>query len=271
MRYTVCMISLCILMANSPLASAEAINHPDAVTYMNQLWSRSLELLNEKGDPLTRQARFRDLLRANFDTASVARFVLGRYWRDATEQEQREFLNLFEGYVCSVFAVRLSHFGGDAVKMRGSRVDANGIVVSADVRSADSASPLKVDLRLAPDSGTYKITDIIVEGISLMVTERAEFTSFLDRNGGPPGRCPRRDAREDCERSALMVRHPLLRRRPHNLRRSRAAAVAGYFAWLTLRLRFGGALTGSEEIGRAREDPTGATQSRWADCCTPVS
>ena len=57
-----------------------------------------------------------------------------------------------------------------------------------------------------------------------------------------------------------MVRHPLLRRRPHNLRRSRAAAVAGYFAWLTLRLRFGGALTGSEEIGRAREDPTGATQ-----------
>ena len=187
MRYTACMISLCILIANSSLAAAEAINHPDAVTYMNQLWSRSLELLNEKGDPLTRQAQFRDLLRANFDTASVARFVLGRYWQDANEQERREFLNLFENYVSVVFAIRLSHFGGDAVKMRGSRVDASGIVVSADVLSADSAPPLKVDLRLAPNSGTYKITDIIVEGVSLMVTERAEFTSFIDRNGGRLG------------------------------------------------------------------------------------
>ena len=43
---------------------------------------------------------------------------------------------------------------------------------------------MKIDWRLVTDNGTYKITDIIVEGISMMVTQRSEFASVVQRNGG---------------------------------------------------------------------------------------
>ena len=43
---------------------------------------------------------------------------------------------------------------------------------------------MKLDWRLVADNGTYKITDIIVEGISMMTTQRSEFASVVQRNGG---------------------------------------------------------------------------------------
>jgi phospholipid transport system substrate-binding protein len=43
---------------------------------------------------------------------------------------------------------------------------------------------MKLDWRLVAENGTYKISDVIVEGISMMVTQRSEFASVVQRNGG---------------------------------------------------------------------------------------
>ncbi|TMJ66267.1 MAG: ABC transporter substrate-binding protein [Alphaproteobacteria bacterium] len=56
--------------------------------------------------------------------------------------------------------------------------------MSTDVITPGAASPMKLDWRLVADNGTYKITDIIVEGISMMTTQRSEFASVVQRNGG---------------------------------------------------------------------------------------
>ena len=121
-------------------------------------------------------------------TTSIARglhdFVLGRYWRNASEEEQKEFVKLFEGYVVYVYTARLSNFGGQAFKVRGSRSDGDGVIVSTEIISPGNTSPLRIDWRLVRDNGTYKINDVIVEGISMMVTQRSEFASVVQRHGG---------------------------------------------------------------------------------------
>ncbi len=43
---------------------------------------------------------------------------------------------------------------------------------------------MKIDWRLVSENGTYKISDVIVEGISMMTTQRSEFASVVQRNGG---------------------------------------------------------------------------------------
>lgn len=43
---------------------------------------------------------------------------------------------------------------------------------------------MKIDWRLVTENGTYKISDVIVEGISMMATQRSEFASVVQRNGG---------------------------------------------------------------------------------------
>ena len=121
----------------------------------------------------------------DLDPASgMARFVLGRYWRSASEQEQREFVTLFEGYVAYVYTARLGNFGGGVFNIRGSRSNGDGVIVSTDVISAGSTSPLRIDWRLVNNNGAYKINDVIVEGVSMAVTQRSEFASVIQHNGG---------------------------------------------------------------------------------------
>ena len=173
-----------ILTATTSSAAPPPVNPADALAFMNQLWSRAVELLNNKTDPTIRQARFRQLFHDDFDGVGIARFVLGRYWRSAGADEQQEFVKLFEEYVAFVYTARLANFGGETFKTRGSRSDGDGVIVSTDVISPGSTSPLRIDWRLVNDNGRYKINDVIVEGISMAVTQRSEFASIIQRNGG---------------------------------------------------------------------------------------
>jgi phospholipid transport system substrate-binding protein len=176
--------SFFVLFATTSWAAPPPVNPADAVAFMNRLWDRAVEVLNNKSDPAVREARFRELFHTDFDCPGIARFVLGRYWRSASAEEQQEFVKLFEDYVVFVYAARLSNFGGEALKVRGSRSDGDGVIVSTDVVSPGGASPMRIDWRLVTDNGAYKISDVIVEGVSMAVTQRSEFASVVQRNGG---------------------------------------------------------------------------------------
>jgi phospholipid transport system substrate-binding protein len=176
--------TLFVLIATTTLAAPPPVNPADAVAFMNHLWNRAAELLNNKTDPAIRQARFRQLFHEDFDGAGIARFVLGRYWLSASGEEQQEFIKLFEDYVVFVYTARLANFGGETFKIRGSRSDGNGVIVSTDVISPGNASPLTMEWRLVSENGAYKVNDIIVEGVSMTATQRSEFASIVQRNGG---------------------------------------------------------------------------------------
>jgi phospholipid transport system substrate-binding protein len=176
-----------VLFATASSAAPPAVNPADAVAFMNQLWGRAVEVLSKKADLAVREARFRELFHEDFDCPGIARFVLGGYWRAAREAEQREFVKLFEDYAAYVYTARLGDFAGETFKIRGSRIDGDGVIVSTDIMSPGAQTPLRIDWQLGYNNGGYKINDLIVEGISMMVTQRSEFASVVQRNGGQVG------------------------------------------------------------------------------------
>ena len=179
--------TLLLLIASTSTAFAPNAIAADASVFMNELWTRAVEVLSKDAPPTERLARFRRLFQADFDGPGIARFVLGRYWHSASEQEQHEFLELFEDYVVFVYGTRLSSFNGERLKVRGSRTDESGVIVSTDLVSQGGDAPIKVDWRLVTDNGAFKINDVVIEGISMMVTQRSEFASVIQRHGGQVG------------------------------------------------------------------------------------
>ena len=179
--------TLLLLIASASLAAPPSVIAADANVFMNELWNRAVEVLSKKAPLEERLARFRQLFHADFDGPGIARFVLGRYWRSASEQEQQEYLKLFEDYVVFVYGTRLSSFNGETFKVRGSRIDDSGTIVSTDIISPKGDAPIKVDWRLITDHGSFKINDVIIEGISMLVTQRSEFASVIQRHGGQVG------------------------------------------------------------------------------------
>jgi phospholipid transport system substrate-binding protein len=181
------MTSLWLLIASASIGLAPNAVAADANVFMNELWNRAVEVLSKKVSPSERLARFRQLFHADFDGPGIARFVLGRYWRNASEEEQQEYLKLFEDYVVFVYGTRLSNFSGETFKVRGTRTDESGTIVSTDILSPGGEPPIKIDWRLVSDNGAFKINDVVIEGISMMVTQRSEFASVIQRHGGQVG------------------------------------------------------------------------------------
>ena len=156
----------------------------DASVFMSEMWKRVVEILGKKAPQTERLARFRELFQADFDGPGIARFVLGRYWRGASQDEQQEYLRLFEDYVVFVYGTRFSSLSGETLKIRGSRAEESGVIVSTEMINPGGEAPVKIDWRLVTDNGVFKINDVAIEGISMMVTQRSEFASVIQRHGG---------------------------------------------------------------------------------------
>ena len=155
----------------------------DPAAVINNLGNRALEVLGKNATPAQRVARFHELFRQDFDVPGIARFVLGRYWKTATADQQEEFTKLFEDYIALVYSSQLSAYSGETLKVTGSRTDPEGAIVASEI-IRPSAPPVKVEWHLTDQNGTYKIRDVAVDGISMAVTQRSEFASVIQRSGG---------------------------------------------------------------------------------------
>jgi phospholipid transport system substrate-binding protein len=168
--------------ALAPAIPAAAAADPAAM--ISNLGSRALEVLGKGATQSQRLERFRELLRQDFDVPGIARFVLGRYWNIASEEQRTEYVKLFEDYIVMAYATRLAEYTGETFKVTGSRPDADGAIVSSQIVRPSGAAPVKVDWRLTGRDGKYKISDVSVDGISMAVTQRSEFASVIQHNGG---------------------------------------------------------------------------------------
>jgi phospholipid transport system substrate-binding protein len=165
-------------------SAAPAAAAADPAAVINDLGNQALEVLGKNVTASERDARFRELFHNDFDVPTIARFVLGRYWRLATPSQRQEFVRLFAEYTALAYSNRLAAYSGEALKVTGSRAEADGSIVTSEIVRTDGAPPAKVDWRMARTDDGYKITDVIIEGISMAVTQRSEFASVIQRHGG---------------------------------------------------------------------------------------
>ena len=158
----------------------------DARAFIARLGEQAISVLGPSVAPAQRVARFRELFQNDFDVPGIGQFVLGRYWRSASPQEQQQFLGLFQEYIVRAYSARLAEYGGEPFRVTGSRPNGDEtVVVSQIIRS--NGSPIQVDWYLIGAPGRFRITDVYVGGVSMKVTQRDEFGSVIQRNGGQVG------------------------------------------------------------------------------------
>ena len=78
----------------------------------------------------------------------------------------------------------MAEYSGETLRVTGSRPAPDGELVSSEIVRANGQPPARVEWLLTPQNGAYKISDVIVEGVSMAVTQRSEFASVIQRNGG---------------------------------------------------------------------------------------
>ena len=133
-----------------------------------------------------REAAFREVMNRGFDIPTVTRFVLGRHWKSATNEQRAEFSAIFLDFIARVYASRFDSYsyGGEQFTVRSAIADESGdTIVRARVARPSGADPVELDFRVRSKAGNHRVVDLYVEGISMLLTHRAEFSSVINRKG----------------------------------------------------------------------------------------
>lgn len=174
----------------SVVSSAHAaLNQPDQIedakNFINRVAENGIGFLENKEITQERRiARFRELLRNSFDMKTIGRFALGRYWRTATDAQKKEYLDLFQTMVVDVYSRRFNDYEGQNVEIKDARADGKADVIVTSVIVSEDTPEVQVDWRVRFKKDHYKIVDVIVEGVSMALTQRSDFSSVIQRGGG---------------------------------------------------------------------------------------
>ncbi len=186
---------LLLAAAGTGAAAAQSDGRPsgDALTegaadYITELSRTAIDKLGAKDISAAERAEAgRKLLEKYFAGRDLARFVLGRYWRVASEQQRARFMTLLREVALTRFLPTFQRMSMDQVTIERSIADPQAKGVARVITRVDvpDRAPVKLAWRVRPtDDGGYEIVDIMAEGVSMAITLRSEYSSVIDQNGG---------------------------------------------------------------------------------------
>ena len=176
-------VSIFVLLSSSIGGAPRSLAATDPVSFVGDLGSRALAAMRNGGTTAAKQGQFRQLFRQYFDVEACARSALGSYWNNATAQQRQEFIKLYEDYVVIGYSAHLGALGGEIFRVLGSRPDKKRVIVASRIE-INGAAPIGVDWQLNPTNDGYKVTDIIVNGISMASAQHSDLVSVIQRNNG---------------------------------------------------------------------------------------
>ncbi len=157
-------------------------NAEGSKSFVEKLGKEVIETVSdEKLSDSQRRSNFRYLYLNAFDNFYISRFVLGRYWKRIDKSVREEFVKTFNDYIVSTYAPKFKGWQGE-FKAVDALIEKNFYNVKMDVINKDGPV-LKLIWKIYLDKNkTYKILDVNIDGVSMLVTQRAEFMSVIKNN-----------------------------------------------------------------------------------------
>lgn len=179
LRYAV----MTLLLMTAPLQAAPV---DEASSYIESVANKAVEVISNKTlQKEVKSKKIEQLFKDSVDIDWVGRFVVGRYWRQASEEQKRNYLKEYQGFLTRQYASRFAEYTDGSFKITGAHNDGDDeYTVNMKIKgSAGDETHVAVDYRVRADKGKFKIFDVIIEGVSMITTQRSEFNSVIGNKG----------------------------------------------------------------------------------------
>jgi phospholipid transport system substrate-binding protein len=131
-----------------------------------------------------REAGIRQVLEASFDLNYMGQQALGKYWAGASPEQQARYLRAAVGAEAHAYAERFGQYGGQTLTLGKTTTRPNGVTVIDSRLNQTNGQPIKIEWEVRDIGGAPRITDVKIEGVSMVITRRTDFTSYIQNNGG---------------------------------------------------------------------------------------
>lgn len=163
-------------------AFAQADNAARAASFVNQAGGEIVRIVNSSEPTTQKRARMQQIVDRDADVEGVARFCLGRFWRTASPPQQQEYIRLFHTVLMNNLTSKIGEYQGVQFQVDRTFPREDAIVVQTTIVRPNNA-PSNVQWVISFASGAPKIVDMLTEGVSLRLTQRQDYASYLAQNG----------------------------------------------------------------------------------------
>src|SRR5215510_2640117 len=121
----------------------------------------------------------------HIDFEEATRLAVGRAWQQASPEQKKKLVEEFRRMLVRVYSNAIQPYGGQTIKVSPVRMkpgDTEVTVHNSFVRSG-GGKPIGFDYSMHKTEQGWKIFDIVVEGVSLVLTYRSEFDAVVKQDG----------------------------------------------------------------------------------------
>jgi len=173
-----------LLIAASPVHAQEA---PDAL--VKRIAEETLTAIRsdkdlQAGNPAKVKQLIESKLVPNFDTARMTALAMGRNWRTATPEQQKQLTEQFKTLLIRTYSNALTNYRDNTMSYKPLRMNAGDteVVVRTEVTRPGQA-PVPIDYSMEKTPEGWKAYDVVVAGVSLVTNYRDEFNDILKSSG----------------------------------------------------------------------------------------
>jgi phospholipid transport system substrate-binding protein len=169
----------------TPASLAENTNEQAATTLIKTMGDDAIKTLSNKSlTESQKEHQFEKYLDDSFNMKLIGRFVLGNNWRTATDEQRKNFLNVFREYMVVSYGQKIGSYSGESLKIKDAKPINDKETLVYSVIEQPNGPPIKLNWRVRKSKdGQQQIVDVIVEGVSLAVTQRSEFSAVVNKPG----------------------------------------------------------------------------------------
>ncbi len=168
------------LMAPAPAAAADT-----AVEVVENLHAELLVVMKQ-ADELGYEGRYQRLapvVTFNYNLPFIAKFVVGRYWRDFSAEQKSHFVETFSKMSIATYAKRFDGYSGERFETISNEKLRKGRLVVKTLLVKSNGEKIELDYILQRRNGQWRIINVIAEGVSDLSIKRADYTSYLKKKG----------------------------------------------------------------------------------------
>lgn len=137
-----------------------------------------------------KQKKFQSVFMSAINVKKNARFTLGRYAKKASDEQLQAYTDALADNIVYTWTTRFNEYAGDAlnseaISFASARKSENGdFYITSKIKLPNAESDVEMIWRISDKNGEMKLADLIVEGVSMLMSYRNEYTAVLQQNGG---------------------------------------------------------------------------------------
>ena len=158
----------------------------DPKKFIQEIVDEAKKILVKTNTAEYKSEKLTEIALATVDIKGVGLYTLGPYRKSLTEEQKKEYSNLFKKYFLKTFVSRLTDYSEPKIDViSAEKKNEKYTIVSSILLATDKKPEVKIDWRVyTKDPNKPLIRDLIIEGLSLARTQKEEFSSIIESNDG---------------------------------------------------------------------------------------